>query len=474
MGTEMITGRWGTWEELLLGGAVLRHGTQDWNLVASELRTRTISPLAFTPEVCKAKYEDLQRRYSGCKAWFEELRKQRMAELRQALERSEDSIGSLESKLESLKAVKRDDSRVEYDSSQTESALPCLKSEGVEFSSKDTYKDGLSAGSFTQEAETNWARDCQIPAAVPAEEMDMKPGDSLTSEREKILSFDKLADTFCGGQLQSIRKRRGKRKRKDCSKDAKEGSVGESEFQGPADVASASQFKETSASNSAQIARSSGVEDQSRSSSKEGIDDIMGIYNSVAENDCASVFRRRLDSQKRGRYKKMILRHMDFDTIRSRIASNSIISVRELFRDMLLVANNALVFYSKNTREYKSALFLRHIVTATLRKHFKEYEGKVPITTFSSSRPMHKPPAKPRSIRPGNRKLPGNTANNSDPVVGNSHGSKKTTNADSPPSVESSLAVTKKGSARPRKVGRGLTSQKSESPTKGRKRTRAR
>ena len=168
----------------------------------------------------------------------------------------------------------------------------------------------------------------------------------------------------------------------------------------------------------------------------------------------------------------MILRHMDFDTIRSRIASYSIMSVRELFRDMLLVANNALVFYSKNTREYKSALLLRHIVTATLRQHFKEYGGKVPITTFTSSRPMHKPPAKPRSIRPANHKLPGNAANNRNPVVGNSHGSKKTTNADSPPSVES-LVVTKKGPARPGKLGRGCASQKSESLTKGSKRTRA-
>ncbi|XVF25870.1 hypothetical protein REPUB_Repub13aG0251100 [Reevesia pubescens] len=473
MGTEMITGRWGTWEELLLGGAILRHGTRDWNLVASELRIRAVSPFAFTPEVCKAKYEDLQQRYSGCNAWFEELRKQRMAELRQALEQSQDSIGSLESKLESLKAEKRDDSRVDCDSSQTESALPCLKSEGVEFFSKETYKDGLSAGSYTQETETNWAPDCQIPAALPAEEVDLKPGDSLTSEKEKISSIDKLADTFCGGQLRSIRKRRGKRKRKDCSKDAKEGSVGESEFLGPADVASASQCKETSASNSAQIARSSGIDDQSGSSSKEGIDDIMGVFGSVVENDCASVFRRRLDSQKRGRYKKMILRHMDFDTIRSRIASNSIRSVRELFRDMLLVANNALVFYSKNTREYKSALLLRHIVTATLRQHFKEYGGKVPITTFTSSRPMHKPPAKPRSIHPGNRKVPVNAANKGNSVVGKSHGSKKTTNADSPPSVES-LAVTKKGAARPRKVSWGRTSLKSESPTKGRKRNRAR
>ncbi|XVF04920.1 hypothetical protein REPUB_Repub05bG0126400 [Reevesia pubescens] len=114
---------------------------------------------------------------------------------------------------------------------------------------------------YTQEAETNWAPDCQIPAALPIEE------------------------------LRSIRKRKGKRRRKDCSKDAKEGkSVEESEFLGLADVASASQCKETSASNSAQIARFSGIDEQSGSSSKEGIDDIMGVFSSVAENDCASVF----------------------------------------------------------------------------------------------------------------------------------------------------------------------------------------
>lgn len=161
----------------------------------------------------------------------------------------------------------------------------------------------------------------------------------------------------------------------------------------------------------------------------------------------------------------MILRHMDFDTIRSRIASRSIMSVRELFRDMLLVANNALVFYSKNTREYKSALLLRHIVTAALRQHFKEYRGKVPLTTFTSNTPMHKPPAKPLSIRPGNRKPPGNASNNRNLVA------KKTAAADSPASVES-LAVTKKVSApRPRKGSGGCTSQKSEARRKGRKRS---
>jgi len=42
---------WGTWEELLLGGAILRHGTKDWNIVATELRARTVFPYTITPEV---------------------------------------------------------------------------------------------------------------------------------------------------------------------------------------------------------------------------------------------------------------------------------------------------------------------------------------------------------------------------------------------------------------------------------------
>lgn len=43
---------WGTWEELLLGGAVLRHGTGDWTVVSEELRSHSMSGIfTFTPEV---------------------------------------------------------------------------------------------------------------------------------------------------------------------------------------------------------------------------------------------------------------------------------------------------------------------------------------------------------------------------------------------------------------------------------------
>lgn len=35
-----VVGRWTTWEELLLGAAVLRHGARDWDRVSSEVRCR--------------------------------------------------------------------------------------------------------------------------------------------------------------------------------------------------------------------------------------------------------------------------------------------------------------------------------------------------------------------------------------------------------------------------------------------------
>lgn len=504
MGTEILIKQWGTWEELLLGGAVIRHGTRDWNLVASELRARTVNcPYTFTPEICKAKYEDLQQRYSGCKAWFEELRKKRMAELRRALEQSEGSIGSLESKLEILKAERREDCHVSYDSSQTESPVLFRKCDGIESSSKETSKDGLSAGSFTQDTKTNWTPECRVPTDMPAAEMEIKPEVSISPEENKVSSIWKLSDSIFAGQVSSLKRRRGKRKRKDCSKDVKEGSVGESEFLGSADALFATRCKDNSTSTSGQIARCSTVDDQSRGSSKDRVVDVRVIFDSIAENKCASVFHRRLDSQKRGRYKKMILQHMDIDTIRSRIASGSITTAKEIFRDLLLLANNALVFYSKTTREYKSALLLRDIVTKSLQQNLKNYITKTTITFLSTTSPLLNPPVKPQSARPGNGKLSGKVTKAGKLVAKTPNTGKRPNNVHSPPSAESSalkkkgshspllaeslamrkksshsfpsaesLATRKKGFGRPRKTGQESTTQRFESLPKGKKRSR--
>lgn len=457
MGTEVM-GRWGTWEELLLGGAVLRHGTRDWNVVAAELRARTVCPYTITPEVCKSKYEDLQQRYSGNKAWFEELRKTRVAELKRALELSENSIGSLESKLESLKAgnnENRDERHVDKKLHVTSQKL-----ERVESSTKETSKDGLSAGSFTPETRTNWS----------PEDMETKPEVSHSTEQVKVLNVDMFINTIYEGQVGSLKKPRGKRKRKDCGRNMKEASVGESDLLDSADVVS--WCKESSTSNCGEVAKSCGVDNLSRHLKKDLVEDMMEILDSIFETKGASAFRRRLDSQKRGRYKKMIRRHMDFDTIRSRISSQTIKSSVELFRDLLLLTNNALVFYSKSTREYKSALLLRDIVTKKMRECLKSTSNKATTTQTTNvpiKLPVQNPHVKPRSVRPGNRKIVAKAVDNS--ASGVSHGTKKPSKVDSPSSVES-LTVKKKGFGRPKKVGRGTAAQKPAIPTKGQKRVR--
>ncbi|KAK9267453.1 hypothetical protein L1049_009879 [Liquidambar formosana] len=465
---------WGTWEELLLAGAVLRHGTGDWDAVALELRERTLYPYSFTSEACKAKYEDLQQHHSGCIALFEELRKQRMEELKRSLEQSDDSIGSLQSKLETLKSEKGDDCHVGNGSSQTESSVPFQKSEGVESSSKETSKDGLSAGSFTQETRTNWSPERQIPAAVLAGEMETKPEISGSSGEEKVPSIENLAEAMCSGQGGSFRKKRGKRKRKDCNRDVKEEvSVGESDFLGSSDVITASWCKENPISECSPIVTSSGANDCNQGSSGQGIDDLMGIFNSVVENEKACVFRRRLDSQKRGRYKKLVRQHMDFDTIRSRIASCSITSSRQLFRDLLLLTSNALIFYSKKSREHKSAQLLRDLTTNLLWQHYKGSSNNAATAILSRS-PMPNPPVKPRSVRPCNRKLSGKVTNAGHAVAGTSQGGKKPSNADSHPAVDSSVPMAKKGSSWQGKVGRRTAGLRPETPTRGRKKARGR
>lgn len=95
---------------------------------------------------------------------------------------------------------------------------------------------------------------------------------------------------------------------------------------------------------------------------------------------------------------------MDIGTIRSRIMGQCIKSAKELFRDLLLVANNALVFYSRRTREYKSAVSLRVLVMKEYKLFFSRGYCNVNEATSAS----FIPPVKPRTARPRPKKLPSN------------------------------------------------------------------
>ncbi|PUZ72508.1 hypothetical protein GQ55_2G399400 [Panicum hallii var. hallii] len=198
-------GGWGTWEELVLGGAVLRHGGAAWAAVADELRTR--SPCFFSPEECEAKFAEIQLRYSACNAWFEELRKQRVAELKRELEKSENSIGSLQSVIQSLSNSKHGDGSSECRTSHTES---CSHSENTADTSsgKEASRDRSSAASFTEEAsnsqKTQQVQQCDTDSV---QANNPSPDESYPQDQvEKVCPKDSL--------LWGSRKQRGRRVRR--------------------------------------------------------------------------------------------------------------------------------------------------------------------------------------------------------------------------------------------------------------------
>lgn len=163
--------------------------------------------------------------------------------------------------------------------------------ERVESSTKEMSKDGLSAGSFTHETPTTRFNECQVPA-MSSEDAEIKPEVSGSIEHEKVLNVDKLAHITYEGQGGCLKKPRGKRKRKDCSRNISEASVRESDFS--ADV---SRCKETSTSNCDEVVKSSGIKEENVNLKKDGVQYMVEILDSVLEVKGASAFCCRHDSQ---------------------------------------------------------------------------------------------------------------------------------------------------------------------------------
>ncbi|KAH7301570.1 hypothetical protein KP509_23G032600 [Ceratopteris richardii] len=106
---------WGTWEDLLLASAVLRHGIDNWSKVSLELQARAylVPASLFSAEACEVRFWILNSRFSSCSdntvrdgkiPWFEEVRKLRIAQLKRELEHHDGAIGLLQKKLNCLKA----------------------------------------------------------------------------------------------------------------------------------------------------------------------------------------------------------------------------------------------------------------------------------------------------------------------------------------------------------------------------------
>ena len=158
--------------------------------------------------------------------------------------------------------------------------------------------------------------------------------------------------------------------------------------------------------------------------------------------------------------------------------------------DFLLVANNAAIFYSKNTREHKSAVSLRDIVTKSLRHYLTEphppppncsstritTNTKVPVPALTSKSPPVRTSVGVKKPRTGAHPL---KKVEQDMVKTTSSGGRKRLVTDLPVAAVKSTAAGKKGMAveerrRRRSDGKQMDGGLDSPALTGRKRNRVR
>lgn len=134
---------------------------------------------------------------------------------------------------------------------------------------------------------------------------------------------------------------------------------------------------------------------------------LLECLRTITSHKFGSLFKHKLESQNKQQYKNMIRRHMDLGMIRARLEEGSYSGSLEFFRDLLLVFNNALIFYHKSSQENGAAWVLRQLANNEMAKIFQteallKQEG--PSTRKRDPRPTPGPSANPSKFNPSSRK----------------------------------------------------------------------
>ncbi|KAK4379634.1 hypothetical protein RND71_001496 [Anisodus tanguticus] len=372
---------WSTWEELLLAFAVKRHGLKDWESVAMELQTRSTLPAQLTPQICKYKYRDLRRRFTNnynnngygetineeeddvdgdgqvTIPWIEELRQLRVAELKQEVQRYDLSIQSLQLKVKKMEEERENslndgekpdledmkEERSKNDKNRGADVKPA-ESTGKAVSSEENRS--FNESNSTENRETGLKNEPEPVEIEPVQEV--KP----VSEEEEVSYNDSSSD------------RQEEKKASESKQETKENS----DVQSTATLTKRKRQRgggDGGRSGGDAVEMGVGIKGEGVVKS-EPLIEFLGIIRS---NKRGSVFKRRLDSQKTDKYKNMIRQHMDLETVQARIDDGSYCScTRKFYLDLLLIFNNAIVYFPKSSPESIAANELRGIVMEESKK----------------------------------------------------------------------------------------------------------
>ncbi|KAF5752688.1 1-phosphatidylinositol 3-phosphate 5-kinase [Tripterygium wilfordii] len=371
---------WSTWEELLLACAVKRHGYKDWDSVSMEIQTRTSLPhILTTAHHCKLKYHDLKRRFTTPAAkpdgeqvaegdkvddvpWLEELRKIRVAELKQEVQRYDVSILSLQSRVKRLEEERERERGLREENGNIREK-PDLEEERSENDKRGDDKGGE-----------------RLEMPVKVENRKLIPGEDSDRENRSVNGSNST-----GSNRKAIEKEMVKSEPEPVQTGGDE----------PRPVLSGSNSKPdgeddsvTQMSSDVQSSASLGSKRKRKVRKRRAVSGdsvkqvpvksqpLIQVLDSIRSSQHGPLFDCRLESQETEEYRNMVKQHMDLGTIQARLDQGSYkFCTLSFYRDLLLLFNNAIVFFPKSSQEWLAACELLTLVSAEMRKETQKSDS---------------------------------------------------------------------------------------------------
>ncbi|KAL1802551.1 hypothetical protein ACET3Z_031198 [Daucus carota] len=373
---------WTTWEDLLLSSAVRRYGLSDWSTVATELQSR-VNNNQFTPQFCADKFSDLKRRFdvSGdgenvagdgenvAVPWLDELKNLRIKELKEIVQGRGVSIQSLNLKVKRLEE-ERERSGKEDGSDKQKPDLEAERSENVQNDENDVVmaekdeKIGEVAGDSVS-GDRSERENRSVNESNSTEKKRMETGPVRTGGDKPVGPVQ--ADSWNDSSKPSDEK-----KAENESVKVVESAGGESK--GGKDSNEAQSSASLTRKSRSSTSNSGGGDERmtSKTTSRDSVkntEQLNRFLNSIRSSKNGPVFEARLQSQKTEKYNSIIRQHVDLETIQSRVNNGSYSScTTKFYLDLLLLFNNAIVFYPKSSPESTAAVDLRKFVLKGLNK----------------------------------------------------------------------------------------------------------
>ncbi|EEF48833.1 glutamic acid-rich protein [Ricinus communis] len=403
---------WGTLEELLLACAVNRHGTKSWDSIAMEVQNRTSTLPSLTSQNCKDKYNDLKRRFmsqNDTSSIIDQLRKIRVEELRREVQRRDVSIVSLELKVKRLEEERERSFKEEADLiSERKFSIAGNSTAGGDDSvdERDSRSFNESNSTGQQKAETTMVRQ-QNDDVDRQQKIKVKPNDSENKneqdpvpsgsdpggshkngndkkplamvKKESEIKTSQTTGGF-GGESNEVGESVGESKREERDKEKEK--QNNSDVQSSISLSQNKKKRRGSSGGGDRVGSSSGEEPEggdevSPAVKSEPLVKLLGIIRS---HRLGSTFERRLRSQESERYKNLIRQHIDLQTIQSRLDKGVYSScIQKFFRDLLLLFNNAIIFFRKNSPENLAACELRAVVQKEMTEKLRKLKTE-PVT----------------------------------------------------------------------------------------------